>query len=761
MTVPRFPWKLTLLFLLLTSLLGCGALDASQRLGSQSDTLIMSSPNLTFGPVVVGGSRDLSEIIYNRSRFPVTITQATVSGTDFKIVSPSLPVTVRARSGVRIVVRFTPQSAGSPTGTIAIASTAPEPTTITLSGAAVDEGRLNVLPASLSFGSVPVGKSQSKSARIVNSGSTMISISAMSVSQSSFVTSGLTLPITLGPGQGVTFDVAFSPRAKGTAEGTVSLAAKASLSPVTTRSRFRNRATKDKTVSIPLSGTGAGSGQLSASPASLQFSGSKVGASSSKTVALTNTGDASVAISQAAVTGSGFNLGAGSLPVTLAPGQSQSLTVTFSPSASGSAAGSLNVVSDATDSSLSVPLSGTTNSAPTTGTVTFSPGSLSFGTVQIGGSKTQTGTLTNSGQASVTVSQASVIGQGFTLSATSFPMTISAGQSKTLSVLFSPKAAGSASGSMAIASNASNSTVNVALSATGETAAAPGTVTLSPTSLSFGSVQVGSSKAQSATWKNTGKGSATINQATITGNGFSLSGVDLPLTLDPGESFTFAVTFQPTAGGTTSGGVTVASDSSASVPTLALSGSGTALGKLTVSPASLSFGNVVVGSSKNLTATLSASGSSVTVTSVDAGSPEFSVSGATFPLTLNAGQTASLTIRFTPQSSGSAAGSISVASNSSPAASGPSLAGAGVAAPQHTVDLAWSPSGSSITGYNVYRGLKSGGPYSKLVSSDSTTSYTDNSVDAGTLYFYVITARDQSGTESGFSNEVQASIPTP
>jgi len=65
-------------------------------------------------------------------------------------------------------------------------------------------------------------------------------------------------------------------------------------------------------------------------------------------------------------------------------------------------------------------------------------------------------------------------------------------------------------------------------------------------------------------------------------------------------------------------------------------------------------------------------------------------------------------------------------------------------------------------GYNVYRGSKSGGPYSKMNSLlDASTSYTDNSVQAGTTYFYVSTAVDGNGMESGFSNQVQAAIPTP
>jgi len=65
-------------------------------------------------------------------------------------------------------------------------------------------------------------------------------------------------------------------------------------------------------------------------------------------------------------------------------------------------------------------------------------------------------------------------------------------------------------------------------------------------------------------------------------------------------------------------------------------------------------------------------------------------------------------------------------------------------------------------GYNIYSGGQSGGPYTKINSAlNVSTTYTDNSVQAGQTYFYVATAVDAGGTESGFSNQVQAVIPSP
>jgi fibronectin type 3 domain-containing protein len=67
-----------------------------------------------------------------------------------------------------------------------------------------------------------------------------------------------------------------------------------------------------------------------------------------------------------------------------------------------------------------------------------------------------------------------------------------------------------------------------------------------------------------------------------------------------------------------------------------------------------------------------------------------------------------------------------------------------------------------MTGYNVYRGSVSGGPYTMLNTSlNAPANYVDLNVEAGQTYFYTVTAVNSSGMESGFSSEVKAVIPTP
>jgi fibronectin type 3 domain-containing protein len=83
--------------------------------------------------------------------------------------------------------------------------------------------------------------------------------------------------------------------------------------------------------------------------------------------------------------------------------------------------------------------------------------------------------------------------------------------------------------------------------------------------------------------------------------------------------------------------------------------------------------------------------------------------------------------------------------------------------PHHKVTLRWHPpppvKGVSVVGYNVYRGSKSGGPYTKIASGVHDPIYRDQDVNSKTVYFYVVTAVGGSGKESGFSNEVAANVP--
>ena len=168
--------------------------------------------------------------------------------------------------------------------------------------------------------------------------------------------------------------------------------------------------------------------------------------------------------------------------------------------------------------------------------------SLDFGSVPVASSKTLTATATNSGTTDITVSSVTFSAPQFTLTTPGIPVTIAAGKDATLSVQFVPTATGSISASMTVTSDGSNGPVAVALSGTG---VAAGQLSVSPASLSFGSLPLGNNQTLPATLTNVGNSSATISQATVTGAGFTINGLSLPLTLAVGQSTSFNVTFAP------------------------------------------------------------------------------------------------------------------------------------------------------------------------------------------------------------------------
>jgi Abnormal spindle-like microcephaly-assoc'd, ASPM-SPD-2-Hydin len=498
-------------------------------------------------------------------------------------------------------------------------------------------------------------------------------------------------------------------------------------------------------------------GVLTAAPTSLSFGNVEVGTSQVLVDTLTNTGESNLTVTDAAVTGAGLSTTGLNLPLILAAGQSATFSLVFSPQSLGSVSGNLALTNDGSSAPLNIAITGTAVAA---GNLSGNPTSFSFGNVQVGASQSQTETLKNTGSESITISQATVVGTAFNYTGLSLPLTLAPNQSTTFGVVFAPTSAGAGSGSLSLAISGSSTVVDFALSGTGVT---PAALSARPASITFSSIPVGQNQAQTETVTNTGGVNATISQAAASGTGFSLTGLSLPVTLTPGQSASFSVTFAPQSAGGFSGSVTISSN--ASNPSLSVALSGTATGQsegqLSVSPATINVGNVTVGTSGTQTGTLNATGASVTVSSVSVGSAEFVITG--LPVTIPAGQSANFSVTFTPQASGVASVSASFTSNASNSPTPATVTGTGVAPPVHTVNLSWAASTSpNIVGYNIYRRTGTTGSFTQINSAlNATTTYVDTSVADGQTYYYETTAVNSSNEESEPSTPVSAVIPPP
>ena len=503
-----------------------------------------------------------------------------------------------------------------------------------------------------------------------------------------------------------------------------------------------------------------GAGVLTAAPTSISFGNVQIGTNQTLGGTVTNTGGTSITATEITVSGTDYSISGVTAPLTLAAGQSANFSVRFAPTSAGSSTGNIAFVTS--NGTTNVPLSGT---GVTAGDLTTNPTSISFGNVVVGSTSPETETVKNTGGSSLTVTAATVTGTGFSYAGLSLPLVLAPNQASTFSISFKPTGAGASSGNLSLTVSGSATAVDIGLSGNGVTAA---TLTANPTSVTFTNVQVGQSSTQTETVTNTGGSNAQISAVAASGTGFSVSGFTPTVTLTPGQSTSFSVTFTPKSAGNFSGNVSVTSDASNSTLNVPLTGSAvTGAGTLSVTNP-ISVGNVVDGLSGTQTGTLTASGASVVVSSVSLGGAnpaEFSISGLSFPVTVTTSQPVTFTVTFTPAATGAASATASLVSNASNSPTATTLTGTGTAAPVHTVDLSWTASPTEgVTSYNVYRAVfetGSCGSYSTVGStSNAVTTYTDNVVTDGTTYCYATTAVDPSG-ESPYSNIVQAKIPAP
>ena len=468
----------------------------------------------------------------------------------------SAPVTIAAGQQASFTVKYAPASAGSASGSVSIVSNAPSsPLVVSLAGSGTAaQPQLTVSPASVSFGNVAAGSSGSQTVTLTNNGNATLTISQFSASGAPFTVTGVSLPITISAGSSASVTSVFTPTSAGAATGSISVVSNA----------------PGGLSAIPLSGTGI-QGQLGANPASVNFSSVAVGSSGTQSITITNSGSASVTISQASASGTGFSISGLNTPATIAAGQSAIMSAQFAPTTPGSKSGSISIVSNASNSPLTISLGGTATQPQ----ITATPGSASFGNVTTGTSNSQTINLSNSGTAPLTISSVTVAGTGFNITGISAPLTIAAGSATTFNAVFAPTSAGAVSGSVMIASNAPTSPVTIGLSGTG--VASTKLLGLSTSSLSFGNVNVGSNSTLNAVVTNNGNANVTISSMGSLGTGFSASGLTSSEVLTPNQSATVTVEFSPNSAGAVSGSVTIASDATNSPATLAVSGTGVAV----------------------------------------------------------------------------------------------------------------------------------------------------------------------------------------
>ena len=271
------------------------------------------------------------------------------------------------------------------------------------------------------FGNVGVGSPSTQTVSVTNTGTATVSISQPTVSGAAFTLAAGTSVTSLAAGQATSLQIEYDPTSMGASTGTLTFVSSATNSP----------------VAIALSGTGT-EREIAASPAALNFNSLSVGQNGTQNVTLTNSGNATVTINQVSTTGAGYSTSGISAGQTIAASASLAFTATFTPSAAGAVPGSVTITTNAVNSTISIPLSGT----GTQGSLAANPGSVSFGNVVVGNNSSQQVTIKNSGNATVTISQVSTTGGGYSASGISAGQTIAANASLAFTTTFTPSGAG-------------------------------------------------------------------------------------------------------------------------------------------------------------------------------------------------------------------------------------------------------------------------------------------------------------------------------
>lgn len=585
--------------------------------------------------------------------------------------------TLAPSASCTITLFFKPVAAGTQTANLSIASNDPaSPTLAALTGTGATPATITLGPQTFNFNNVLVGTTTaSTNITVVNNGGTAATISSVTTSAPFALTNGC--PATLPSTGNCLIAITANPSTTGTVNGAVTIVDSASGSP--------------HVASLSVTGTAP---TASLAPSSLAFGNQTVGtATSSQSASLANTGTGPMTftIALGGTDPGDYILLANACSSPLQAGQSCLIPVEFKPTTSGSRPASIVVTDSASGSPHSTTLSGT--GIATAPAISLSVTSVNFGNQPVG---TNSGSLpivvTNTGTDNLTVSSVTPTGN---FSQTNTCTTIIPGATCTINGTFSPLSAGTITGQFSIVSNAASSPDLVTLQGFGTQTGA----TLTPTSVSFGSVTVGQpSTLHTLTLANTGNTTLGLSTPTMTGanpSDFTLPGA-CGVSLAPNATCFYSFTFIPGGAGSRSatftqpftGGVTSVTDS--------FTGTGVATAPAVgLAPTSMDFGSLTQSTTSakktiqlNNTGTANLTISSITATGANAA--DFTVtSHCTSPLI--AGGSCAVDVTFTPSTTAAETAAVTFTTNAASSPDHTNLAGLGVAAPAPHVTF---PSGS-------------------------------------------------------------------
>jgi hypothetical protein len=524
-----------------SAILTASALGASQtftmQLGAVAASIDLSTTSLSFGDVPVDSASMQTLTISSTGNAPVTITSISITGHGFSISGGTLPLTLNPNQTANLGVQFDSSIAGNADGQLTL-------TTNSISGST----KLVKLHAN----AIPQLKQFSCAANSVSSGAT----NACTVALNSAAPSG-GQAVALASNNGAVS----IPASVLVPAGATSAAFDAIVSVVSSTQAATLTASSggiSKKLSLQL---GASVSTFTVSASSLAFGSVTINGSATQSLALSSTGTAAVTVSAASIAGTGFSISGVGFPLTLNPGQTANLTVQFTPTFAGTATGQITLTSNSS--------SGTSSVVSLSGT----------GVPALAGLICANGSMSAAGTDTCTVSLNAAAGTG------GFAVSLASGNSAVTVPASATVPAGSTTASFAATVSSVTTTQTATLTASAgsitkaftiQLGGTVPTLTISAATVTFGNVAVNSAAMQSLTLSSTGSAAVTVSGAALTGTGFSISGASFPITLNPGQTVSLAVQFNPTVAGAVTGKLTLTSNSSTGTSAIInLSGTGT------------------------------------------------------------------------------------------------------------------------------------------------------------------------------------------
>ena len=543
-------WRACLVVTIVVMLSGClllaisGCADAIPGVPTQA--LIVKPGSVAFGAVALGDTTSASVSLVNQSPAPVEIMQLKVTGQSFSVGGQSnLPVTVAAGGTYSVNVQFDPTAPGVATGQLTIGnnSTGGPTEMISLSGTGTVANSTST-PSALSCSNATMTGTGTDTC--------LLTLSAPAPS------GGLSVALA-SSNPAVTLPAAVTVPANATSTGFTATVASVSSAQAVTLTASEGGVSRSFALQL-----NAATATLSINATSVAFGDVTLNTPATQPVILTSTGTVPVTVNAATVSGAGYTISGATFPITLNPGQAITLNVRFDPTVTGVATGQLTIASNSSSGSTAVvALTGTGQVANSTST----PSALSCSNATMTGTGTDTCLLTLSAPAPSG-------GLSVALASSNPAVTLPAAVTVPANATSTGFTATVASVSSAQAVTLTASEGGVSRSFALQLNAATATLSINATSVAFGDVTLNTPATQPVILTSTGTVPVTVNAATVSGAGYTISGATFPITLNPGQAITLNVRFDPTVTGVATGQLTIASNSTGG-PTEVISLTGT------------------------------------------------------------------------------------------------------------------------------------------------------------------------------------------